>query len=281
LKLLETLKQPFPCLELERTIWQNMTYSLLIGGFVALFLMVFQPFGISGWQSDQKWIYLVGFGLITFIVLLFSQIGLTRLLPTFYNEDSWTVGKEIVHSLIVMGFITVGNFLFAFKIGIYPWSFLAFLFSFIFVVAIGVFPIFFNVLLKYKASNKRFDKGLLVSTIKKELLSEISLISENQNEELVLSSDKLQYIESADNYSNVHFTEGGQTKSQLLRGSLSYFEKQIKSSHIRRCHRSYIVNFDKAREITGNAQGYRVHLEGIEKQIPVSRKFSHILEDLK
>jgi hypothetical protein len=281
LKFLETLKQPFPCRELERTIGQNMMYSLLIGAFVSLFLIVFQPFGLSNWHTDQKWMYLVGFGLITFFMLLFTQIGLTRLLPAFYNEDGWTVGKEIIHNLVVMGLITVGNFLFAIKIGIYSWSLLAFLVSFIFVLAIGVFPISFNVLLKFKSSNKRFDKGVEVSGISRELVSEITLKSENQNEDLTLMSDNLLYLESNDNYSNVYFAEGDIIKNQLLRGSLSYFEKQMEPSHITRCHRSYIVNLDKAQEITGNAQGYKVHLEGVEKKIPVSRKYSHILENLK
>jgi len=41
------------------------------------------------------------------------------------------------------------------------------------------------------------------------------------------------------------------------------------------------VNLDKVEKITGNAQGYKLHLETPELFVPVARKYSEIVERLK
>lgn len=41
-----------------------------------------------------------------------------------------------------------------------------------------------------------------------------------------------------------------------------------------RCHRTYIVNLQKVKHISGNAQGYKLHLENIDTLIPVSRSLN-------
>jgi DNA-binding LytR/AlgR family response regulator len=42
-----------------------------------------------------------------------------------------------------------------------------------------------------------------------------------------------------------------------------------------RCHRSYLVNLNYIRHISGNATGYKLHLEGVNDLIPVSRNLNN------
>ena len=41
-----------------------------------------------------------------------------------------------------------------------------------------------------------------------------------------------------------------------------------------RCHRTYLVNLDRVGHVSGNAQGYKLHLEGIDNLVPVSRSLN-------
>ena len=46
-----------------------------------------------------------------------------------------------------------------------------------------------------------------------------------------------------------------------------------------RCHRAYIVNLDKIEQVEGNAQGYKLKLQGTEDLIPVSRNLNSEFSD--
>lgn len=84
-------------------------------------------------------------------------------------------------------------------------------------------------------------------------------------------SEEFLYAESADNYVKVFYT-GGQ---QLIRSTLKQLEDSFRGNErIFRCHRTYLVNLDRVIHISGNAQGYKLHLEGVVQTIPVSRSLN-------
>jgi DNA-binding LytR/AlgR family response regulator len=43
--------------------------------------------------------------------------------------------------------------------------------------------------------------------------------------------------------------------------------------HIMRCHKSYMVNLKFVRDISGNAQGYKLHIPALNFPVPVSRSY--------
>ena len=93
--------------------------------------------------------------------------------------------------------------------------------------------------------------------------------------------EDLLYIESADNYSSILFKKEGKREKELLRSSLSRLETQIENPRVVRCHRSYIVNLDHVISVTGNAQGYKLHLGDSGDTIPVARKYSHLVDKIR
>jgi DNA-binding LytR/AlgR family response regulator len=102
----------------------------------------------------------------------------------------------------------------------------------------------------------------------------LTLIAENGKDKIQLTPQALCYIEADDNYVTVVYQEQGKLKKELLRSSLTKIESQISVSHIRRCHRSYLVNLQKVYRVSGNAQGYKLHLWQIETPLPVSRGYA-------
>ena len=64
-----------------------------------------------------------------------------------------------------------------------------------------------------------------------------------------------------------------QLQKALLRSSLSHLETQLPGPVVR-CHRSYLVNLHQVGQVTGNAQGYRLHLHGGQAVVPVARRYA-------
>lgn len=102
-------------------------------------------------------------------------------------------------------------------------------------------------------------------------IDSIVLESDGGREKLELEKGTLYYIAAADNYSRVVFRKKEEVSSVLLRGSLKMMEEQLKNAEVIRCHRSYIVNLRNVTRVSGNSQGYRLHFEGLDETVPVSR----------
>lgn len=74
------------------------------------------------------------------------------------------------------------------------------------------------------------------------------------------------------NYTTIYYLKDGKLVSQVLRGSLSFFEDQI-SLPLFRVHRSYIVNLEKIDKTSGNSQGRTIILKDMDMEYKVSRKY--------
>ncbi len=103
----------------------------------------------------------------------------------------------------------------------------------------------------------------------------LSLFASNLREVITVDANALTYITSVENYVDVHWLEDGLDKHALLRNTLSNLEKSVSREYdfIKRCHHGYIVNLHRVTSLSGNEAGYKLHLEGSEVAIPVSRKY--------
>jgi hypothetical protein len=101
------LNQPFP-INTWRRYWLR---GVGFGGFVFLFLAVFQPFNLHHYPAGQL-LYTTGiYGLTTGIVITGGSILLIRGIAPYINEESWTLGKQILWNTFLMICITMGNIL--------------------------------------------------------------------------------------------------------------------------------------------------------------------------
>jgi hypothetical protein len=289
------LKKPYPYYSFSfRDVYSNF----LIGCFVAFFLIVFQPFGVSIWQTDYKVLKLLGFGFVSFICPLVFRFISSSIFRKQNPEETWTVWKETLALLFVLVFIAFGNLCYGNLIRISHLNFQELVLTLAATFLLGIFPIAANVLLKYNrfVTLNQKDAELMEAEVidfqnrvevespiikenqvdlKEDLLI---LIAENDKDRFELKPEELLFIESADNYSNIVFYRNNKVNKQLLRGSLKRIESQITFPFIVRCHRSYIVNLKMINHIKGNAQGYRIDFKvELKDTIPVSRNYSKAL----
>jgi DNA-binding LytR/AlgR family response regulator len=103
----------------------------------------------------------------------------------------------------------------------------------------------------------------------------ITLFDNNGVMKLSISASNLFYIESDDNYIKVWYQDSeGTLKQYMLRCRLKTVEESFTGSDLVRCHRKYIVNFDKVEMITRTKDGFEIDLGlGNTDPIPVSKTY--------
>ncbi|MDP5140722.1 MAG: LytTR family transcriptional regulator [Spirosomaceae bacterium] len=277
-KISGIFSQPYSNESWQESLLKKLLRSFGEGTFISVFLIVFQPFGISYWQDPNKVYYLLGFGVITVLTGSFIRVFLPPLLPKFFDEERWTVGREIFIILLLLFFIAVNNFLYqvVFLYTAFEWN--NFVWSVFTVVLVGVFPVAFAVFTNYIYQLKKYQKPISVKTHEDNAPQIFTLVAENEKDTFAVAHNNLLFIESADNYAVINYLENNTVMKELLRSSLTRLESQINSENIVRCHRSFIVNLNKVAEVTGNAQGYKFHLQAPELTVPVARKYSELVK---
>ncbi|MFK7936062.1 MAG: LytR/AlgR family response regulator transcription factor [Saprospiraceae bacterium] len=270
------LRQPYPLL----TSWRVQTLRLaLVGTFVALFLIIFQPFGTEQMEMPHKNLFLAGYGLITFLTFSAVHIILPLLFPNYFNERIWTVGKQLLFILLPLSF----TFLFCYVYlswGINSTPTLGGAFQFYFMVlSIAFIPVFIVTLIDYLIKFKRNAQGAVVLTENlpqaqpANLATTIILKDEKEQTQLTIATSDFFFAKAANNYVEIYFQKEHQLQRELLRSSLAKIERQLTSPSFRRCHRSYLVHLTQILEVKGNAQGYQLYLKPpATTPIPLSRQ---------
>jgi DNA-binding LytR/AlgR family response regulator len=127
----------------------------------------------------------------------------------------------------------------------------------------------------YEKGAKELDRSLAVSDDRSNKTApntnkKIVITSDNEKERIELPESAVLFIESADNYSKIVYTDGNHTKTAIIRSSLKRTESLLTGTFYR-CHRSFIVQLGNVQHISGNSQGYRLHFKNSDQAIPVAR----------
>jgi hypothetical protein len=91
---------------------------------------------------------------------------------------------------------------------------------------------------------------------------------------LSVMKENLLYLESAENYVNICYLNKGKVSKYLLRDTLKKMEESFSGTEIVRCHRSYIVNFEKVKVIRKDKDGLKLEFDYPSMtDIPVSKTY--------
>lgn len=256
--------------------------SLVLGFFLFVFLYVFEPFTLSTF-GEYLFSYTLGIGIVSVISGLFLLILLPLLFPFYFDEDKWTLGKNlffIIICLYIIGsLLWIHGYYFKLNTGIEHLSYFRFLY---YTLLVGLFPIFgFTYVNQINLKKKIENRATEINTIKKEVFKSISpsqtivFKSENDKESLIILLKNLVYITSEGNYASFFILENSILKEKILRVTLSKIEELLSlNDQIIRCHKSYIINTKYVKGVKGNARGYLLQIDKLDFDIPVSRKFS-------
>lgn len=267
-KITSFLNKPFP--EDENFVEQLKTISY-VSLFAFLFLIVFQPFGISDAPKSIFWLCF-GFGLATFFAMLLYTLLFNLIVKLKGKRKQWTYWKWIVYNLGIMVFISLANFLFArlWLFGNIIWSlYPTMMYS---TLMIGIIPI---VALGAISLNRHENKYQKISAeINQNNIEVLSSTRTSSKTIFEIPVDKIRYIEALQNYVNINFIDtDSKFSTKTERSTLKKIMEALEDTPIVKCHRSYLVNKNEIISTSGNAQGLLLTLNNCNSEVPVSRSF--------
>lgn len=278
-KLQQILNKSYPSNEPPvESVFRSVGFGL----FVGLFLFFFKPFGLHHPEVSILREACIYFGLITSGIVLFNTLALPRLIPAWFREEKWTVGREILMICWSIFLIGIGNTLLLKGLG---WSVIPFWELLVGMelktLGIGIFPVSMYVVYD---QNRLLAKHLQKAQVynqhfhapeKKEMVEEakttISIADEQGTQSFEFDPSTLLFISSDRNYLDVYYAENESFKKEVIRNRLKAVEELLPSGSFFRCHRSFLVNTEWVENVEGNARGYSLHLKNSDFIVPVSR----------
>ncbi len=274
--IVQFLNKPYPMLDFKKV---KFKMSLFFGFFVFIFLYVFRPFGIDLY-GDKILVVTIGYGLISFVLVLANSILIPYLFPKYLNSDKWTVFRSLILNTWFIFSIGIGNYLYDYYLlpnAVHSYS----LFEYLGItLAVGLIP---SILLLFVLENKYSTERAEIVSLTNIAIVERSnqqrnkpliFIGNGSQDELRLMPDNILMINSDGNYCDFHIIENNKYQKKIIRISLKMVEDILGGSkRILKVHRSYIVNLDHIDKISGNARSLIAHITKFSLKAPISRSY--------
>ncbi|MDG5491080.1 LytTR family DNA-binding domain-containing protein [Psychroserpens sp. SPM9] len=286
MRLNQLLEQPFLYFNTAKRKWVYIISATL---FVHVFLIIFQPYGISEEmenpvnEASSKFLFFFSIGISTLLGLTLSQFVLRPLLK-FENVSikkycAWVFVETLILSLINFGFSFVipdlGNDFenelnFAFQLKNYFRAFVILLFPlFGTIIYVLIQELTFEVN-ELGEQIKKYHKAFDTSRTN----TELKLKDENNNLDLSIALKDFLYAESSNQYIVVHYIKSGTLKKHILRNRLKNFLNQNKYMSIKQSHRSFAVNLLNVKHLSRiNGKEFLIIATNPAINIPVSKSY--------
>lgn len=256
----------------------SITLILFTALFALLFINLFQPFGSRNWYpgvSDVKYFAFSSLIILTgMLVVVISRVILayrSKRHSIFY----WHYGLWILAEIVAMSIFYTLFAQFFPKDGVIrdiSDSFRQSLYNTALVLLLpyAISWLYFSwkeksTLLEHLVQEKGVDAATKTM---------ISFRDEKGELKISIVTENLLFIESADNYTTLHYLNKSKQSHYLLRNSLKRLEEPLADTSLVRCHRSYMVNMDKVKILKKVSGGIMLELdEENTPDIPVSKTY--------
>ena len=251
---------------------------LFTAAFALVFINIYAPFGVNTWFNVTKleiFLYSSALILTGILVMVMSRIVMFQVSKkhhlNYLQYGSWEI-MEIVFMALVYTLLKI--FFLREKHDIAE----DFIVSLQITALVVILP--YIILTLYFSWKDKTQKLENLEHFKEEstLKATIKLLpfydEKNVMRFSIVHSDLL-YLEAADNYTTIYFLNKEKISNYLLRNSLKNLEEYLSEYSFVRCHRSFIVNFDKIKLIRKEKDGLKLEIDApTELVIPVSKKYS-------
>ncbi|PKO98758.1 MAG: LytTR family transcriptional regulator [Bacteroidetes bacterium HGW-Bacteroidetes-8] len=254
-------------------------------GFTALFALVFiniyKPFSSSLWYNISEFMFFVYSSLVILTGLLVVLIS--RIVMYLYSRrHQISYGKYAIWVFLEILFMSLFYTMYTIILNRERDVMDSFESSFINTALVLLLP--YIVLWFYfgwRESTKRLEKIESEEQEEVDIPGNITFNDEKGVLRLSVLCNDLLYIESSENYVVINYSNKGKVKRYLLRNTLKNIEGALERSRIIRCHRSYLVNLERAKVIRRDKEGLFIELdtEGVI-DIPVSKSYQKKVSEI-
>jgi DNA-binding LytR/AlgR family response regulator len=264
--------------------FRGFIISLLVGLFVAIVAVGVQPFGISEFINSSKTLYLIGFGVVAYVGMLIAKFVLPMVLSNFYNDQQWTVARQVVHLSATI--LIVGTLIMAYSnyFNIAAFTFIDILKA----VVIAIIPITITTFIQQNLFHNKF------TTTAENINSSLESINPPASKQLFpvmvfgeigqklsLIPNQLIYAETSKDSTDFYWQSLMGIEKTTVQTPLAQVEKEL-AAHPKfvRLHRKFVINMRGIHKVEGNARGYSLRIARTKHEIPVSWKFHKKLEQI-
>lgn len=250
--------------------------------FALIFINIYSPFNADSWFSAGKpefFLYSSLYILAGMLVIVFSRLVFIRIAQkiriNFLIYILWNLVEILFLALAytLMDIYLLHNELNPFE------QYIKLLFVTLFVLAI---PYSLSWLYYSWQEQKRMLQELSKATSSEfSTKNMINFYDETDKLRFSLNSIDVLYIESTDNYVTVFVEEKDRIKKIMLRNTMKRLEIELEKTLIRRCHRSFMVNFMNVKMVRLSGTNLFIYLKASEEiKIPVSRTYSEKVHEM-
>ena len=259
---------------LARTFYKiqpTVMFFTVVPVFYFLFVLAYNPFGISDFLSAGQGRYTLNLIICTLIVLGVMVVSrillylLRRLLDLNWSlYILWCTGEVVVIGLFMSIPMGIG------WAGVHTY-FTTMSLCVLYTAGILVFPLS---ILTMAVQLYVLGKQARLAPVTDERTL-VRFYDEQKRLKIVLSSEAILYIESEDNYVHITYLDNGRIKEYTLRSSMRALEEAMERHGLVRCHRSFFLNPAHVELVRKDAVGFALaQLDREEvKQIPVSKRY--------
>jgi len=266
----------------QRYKFENLIKSsIVVFLIILLFLLMFKPFGVYDPELKMHYFFICFLHALAPAIILFVYFGVLNYFRKTKNQTKWTLLEEFIQIGALLVLIGTASFLMRDLLYNNPnnWSWNYFFEEIRNCFVAGIFFYFFLRLSTFYFESKKGSPFVLQFTpltVKPEktvLKSNLFITTQVKQDDFLLDMDQLLFAKADGNYIELTKSNGHQMTTEVKRISLTQFETQITDyPHLFRCHRTYLVNMYKIKQVAGNSQGYVLSFKETDIKIPVSRK---------
>jgi hypothetical protein len=250
---------------------------LFTAAFALVFINIYAPFGVNAWYNVTKleiFLYSSGLILTGILVMVISRIFMFQVCKkhklNYLQYASWELMEigimALVYTLLKVFFLhekndIVDDFVNSLQIT-----------ALVVILPYIILMLYFSWQDKTKKLEtlELFKEGNPAKQVKL-----LPFYDEKNVMRFSMIPVDIFYIEAADNYVTIYFQNKQKISHYLLRNSLKNLEEYLSGYSFVRCHRSFIVNFEKVKLIRKEKDGLKLELDAFaEMVIPVSKTYS-------
>lgn len=266
-------QKPIPAyLNEKRNIVRLVVFTSI---FALVFINIYSPFGVDRWFNVTRLQFLTYSSLIILtgvLVVVISRIIMfqvcKRYLISIWQYLAWIFTEVLFMALFYTMFEKI--FLDDARLFTDLVKLSARNTSLVLLLPYSVLWLYFS----WKDKKDQIDRLADIQSFSANPRNMIPFYDEKGILKFSLKKENLLYLEAAENYVNICYLNKGNVSKYLHRNTLKKIEESFSGTEIIRCHRSYMVNFEKVKVIRKDKDGLKLELDNpLTIDLPVSKTY--------
>lgn len=243
--------------------------------FALVFINIYSPFGTDKWFNHTRLEFFTYSSLVILtgvLVVVISRIVMyyvgRKHIITFWQYFAWIFGEIMLMSLFYALF---GKFvlkdvrIFTDLVKLSAWKT-----ALVLLLPYSVMWLYFS----WRDKKEQIERMAEIQSFSGNVREMIPFYDDKSVLKFSVKKESFLYLESEENYVSIYYLNEGKVSKYLLRDTMKKMEETFSGTEIIRCHRSYMVNFEKVKVIRKDKDGLKLELESPSViDIPVSKTY--------